>query len=339
MSRQVVGFHERLLPAAVRLAADGVRRMASAVDASLLRLPDVPAERVVEPLLRRYLPGGPEGRRAWAVVDGGELLAFAGVVVEQLTPDQERYAYLPPRSVTVASSALHAVSDAAAGDCYPLLLDEVRRLAKSIGDAAVFVNVLPNDAAGARLWRGLGLRRASVMARRPVADWPPPGPPVPGLVIRVAREEDVAALADLAEEEQSYHREHTSAGVSPDVPRTTNLRVSAERVAAPADANRQLVAEAGGRLVGSISGGILSCADDQVQRYLLPPRYGYIGLTVVTEAARGTGVGRAMVDAMMGWFASQQLETAFLHYIVDNRLSSRFWTRAGFVPHIEIYSM
>jgi GNAT superfamily N-acetyltransferase len=340
MSRQVVSFHEGLLPAAVRLAAGGMRRTASRIGSSLLRLPDVPVEQLVEPLLRRHLPGGSEDRRAWAVVDGGELLAIAGVLVERLTPDQERYCYMPPRSVTVASSALHAVSEVAADDCYPLLLDEVRELAKSIGDAAVFVNVLPNDAASVQRWRGLGLRPGTVFARRPVAGWRPPSPPPAGLVIRVARPEDVEALTDLAREEQHYHAEHTSSGVSPEVPRATSRRVAEGRITAPAETNRQLVAENGaGRPLGAISGSILTLAEDQIQRYLLPPRYGYVGLTVVTEAARGTGVGRALIDAMIGWFAARQLETAFLHYVADNPLSSRFWARAGFVPHVEIYSM
>jgi GNAT superfamily N-acetyltransferase len=147
------------------------------------------------------------------------------------------------------------------------------------------------------------------------------------------------AVDDLALEEHRYHAEHTSAGVSLDQPRETSRRLAADSVTAPTDTNHQLVAEdSSGKVVGSIVGTIYQLADDQIQRYLLPPRYGYVGLTVVTEAARGTGVGRPLIDATMGWFAGRGVQTAFLHYIPDNPLSSRFWPRAGFQPHIEIYS-
>jgi GNAT superfamily N-acetyltransferase len=339
MPRQIVPFHEELLPAAVELAAAGLRRGAGLIDGSLLRLPEVPAEQLVEQALRRYLPGGAGDRRAWAVLDGGTLRALGGVLVERLTPDDTRYTYLPPASVTMGTTALHAESDGAATGCYPLLLAEARRLAGSTGDARLFVHVRAADPAGAALWRRLGLRPSAVMARRPVPTWRPPGPPPAGVVVRVARPDDVEALTDLAMEEHGYHAEHTSSGVSPDVPRATSRRVTADSVAAPAGAHRQLVAEDGsGRIVGSIVGTLFHWADDQIQRYLLPPRYGYVGLTVVTEAARGIGVGRALIGALMGWFATKDLETAFLHYVADNPLSSTFWTRSGFVPHIEIYS-
>jgi GNAT superfamily N-acetyltransferase len=340
-SRQVVSFHEQLLPAAVSLAAAGVRRIAARIDGdgSLLRLPSVPVEQPVEVALRRYLDGEPDGRRAWAVLDGETLVAFAGMLTERLTPEDERYLYMPPRSVTIVTTALHAASETAAAECYPLLLAEARRLAEAMGGARLFVNLLPADAAGGRLWRRLRFRPGSVMARQPVAAWRSPGPAPSGVVVRVARPDDVEALTDLALEEHRYHAEHTSSGVSPDQPRATSRRVAADSVAAPAGTNHQLVAEdESGRVVGSIVGSVQQWADDQIQRYLLPPRYGYVGLTVVTRPARGTGVGRALIDALMRWFATRGLDTAFLHYVADNPLSSRFWPRAGFVPHLEIHS-
>jgi GNAT superfamily N-acetyltransferase len=63
---------------------------------------------------------------------------------------------------------------------------------------------------------------------------------------------------------------------------------------------------------------------------------GYIGLTSVTATARGAGIGRTLVGALMGWFAERDVETAFLHYVADNALSAPFWTGLGFARHIEI---
>lgn len=60
---------------------------------------------------------------------------------------------------------------------------------------------------------------------------------------------------------------------------------------------------------------------------------GYVGLTSVT-GHRGTGTGRALVDAALRWSAEERVGSEFLHYVVDNPLSARFWMWLGFRPHI-----
>lgn len=49
---------------------------------------------------------------------------------------------------------------------------------------------------------------------------------------------------------------------------------------------------------------------------------------------RGAGTGRALVDAALRSFAEERADSVSLHYVVDNRLSARFWTRLGFRPHL-----
>jgi hypothetical protein len=50
-------------------------------------------------------------------------------------------------------------------------------------------------------------------------------------------------------------------------------------------------------------------------------------------------VGRALVDALMTWFAAQAVEQAFLHYVTSNPVSGPFWTRMGFTPHAQALGM
>lgn len=339
-SLRVVPLSEELLAPVTAPCTAGLRRLAARVGQSLLRPPATPAEQLVEAVLRRQLEpaAGSESRHGWVVLDrDGTVQACAGTVAMDLTPDDPRYTYLPPRSVTVTITTTHAESDTAVDGCYPLLLEAVRQVA-SERDAHLLVHMVAEDTAAAA-WQRLRLRLGTVMARRSASGWRSPGAAPDGLAIRVAGTGDIPALTDLALAEHHYHAALPGSAVSPDQPRATSEQVAADNVAAPPETSHQLVAVDGdGRVVGSIHGTIQEFADDQIQRYLLPPRYGYVGLTSVTEPARGTGVGRALIDSLMGWFAARDVEPVFLHCQVDNPLSSRFWTRSGFVPHLEIYS-
>jgi hypothetical protein len=126
------------------------------------------------------------------------------------------------------------------------------------------------------------------MAVLAVNAWQPETTP-PGVSVRPALVDDVEILTELALEEHLYHAHHTTSGTSADQPRRTSRRIASEAVAAAADGRTcQLVAERsaprseGGAVVGSIIGTIERLGDDEITRYVLPARYGYIGLTSVT---------------------------------------------------------
>jgi ribosomal protein S18 acetylase RimI-like enzyme len=334
---RVVPFREELLAPVVDLCAAGVRRTAGQVG-SLLRLPSGPVEPLVEALLRQHL--SEPNRVGWAVVDGGRHVHACAAAAElRLTPDDPRYTYLPPHLLSVGPLVTHASSDAAAAECYPLLLAEIRRHAVRLGRPHLQVQNPAGNQVATGVWRRLGLRLELVMAVRRLAGWSPSATPPAGVTVRRAEPADLDGLTDLALELHRYHAEHASIGVSADQPRETNHRVAAGNLAASDDTTRQLAAEDGaGRLVGTITASIRRLGDDDLQRYLYPARYGYIGLTSVTAAARGTGVGRALVDAVMTWFRASGLDAVMLIYAHDNPLAARFWTRAGFTPHLEIYA-
>jgi GNAT superfamily N-acetyltransferase len=350
---RTVGLRADLLAAAVRVCAASLTRTAARIDKPWLRPPDAPTE-LAQAMLRRYLDAEVDGRYGWVVLDHHAdptqaVRAVAGLTILELSPDDPRYTYMPPRSATVTATACHTDSDPASSDpasgsaataCYPLLLDAFRRVAAEHAIPKLLVGTAPADPA-AKVWHDLGLRPEVSMASQPVAAWQPIGTAPPGITIRPATLDDVEALTDLALEEHHYHAHHTAAGTSPDQPRQTSRRLAAEGLAAAgADGTTcQLLAERldprGGPAasIGSIVGSITNLGDDQPARYLLPPRHGYIGLTSVTAAARGAGVGGALVDALMKWFATQAVELAFLHYVTTNPLSKPFWTRLGFTTH------
>jgi len=273
-------------------------------------------------------------RAGWVVLDGSTVRGFAGATFVDLTPDDWRYTFMPPRSMSIAATACHLDTT----EAVLALHDAVRPAAADRGMPRLLIASAPDAETVRAAWRGAGLRPDVVMAVRDMSNWPGAGSSPAGIVVRTAAPSDVDSLTDLALEEHRYHATHTKSGTSPDQPRETSRRLAEQAVSAPPETSYQLVAEdaASGAVVGSLLGMIHILGDDQVQRFLLPPRYGYIGLTSVTAAHRGGGVGRALVDAAMNWFANHQVDSVFLHYVVDNPLSARFWTRLGFAARIHV---
>lgn len=150
-SLRVVPLSEELLAPVTAPCTAGLRRLAARVGQSLLRPPATPAEQLVEAVLRRQLEPatGSESRHGWVVLDrDGTVQACAGTVAMDLTPDDPRYTYLPPRSVTVTITTTHAESDTAVDGCYPLLLEAVRQVA-SERDAHLLVHMVAEDTAAA----------------------------------------------------------------------------------------------------------------------------------------------------------------------------------------------
>jgi GNAT superfamily N-acetyltransferase len=348
---EVVPLRGDLVAGCVEVCASSLERTAARIRAPWLS-PPASAAPGAEQMVRSFLDAEAEGRLGWVAVDPARdgVLAFAGATITELTPDDWRFTFMPPRSVSVGISSCHSTSDAAAQACYPLLLDAVRSAATERDIRRISVQCAPGDTAAAAVWRRLHLEPDARMALRHVDSWRPPMSRS-GASVRLAGSEDVEALTDLALEEHLYHAHHTGAGTSPDQPRETSRRLAADAVADTLADNartRQLVAELAGaagpdgaapRVVGSAVGMLAELDDEDIRRHFMPARYGYIGLTSVTASARGAGVGRLLVDGLMRWFAEQGLELAFLHYVVDNPLSARFWSGLGFEPHIEMLTL
>lgn len=91
------------------------------------------------------------------------------------------------------------------------------------------------------------------------------------------------------------------------------------------------VVERDGRVVGSSA----ACALTKSGSHSGPARpddAGFLGFAAVLPEARGTGAGRAVGDAVLGWSAEAGYRSVVTDWRATNLLSSRTWPRLGFRP-------
>jgi len=91
------------------------------------------------------------------------------------------------------------------------------------------------------------------------------------------------------------------------------------------------VAEADGRLVGQI----LAMLRDPVPVFQ-SGRYGYVTDIVVDPAARRSGVGRALFEALKAWFRERGVSYLQLMVMHNNRVSQAFWRAMGCTDYTDI---
>ena len=214
-----------------------------------------------------------------------------------------------------------ATRDAAAGRVL-VLHDSARYAPRS--SAAATAEALPAICATA-LAAGLELVPLGEVAGEP------PGSPEPaapqGLSVRAAEPEDVDAIARI-------HAEGFDAAFGGQVPREVLAqRGPAQRrdqwstvVANPAARSHLLVAENGGEVAGFVSGGPSRDVDAR------PSVEAQVFTLFVDAAARGSGVGRALLEASLDSLAREGFRDVTLWMVPDNEKGARFYERAGFEP-------
>ena len=139
------------------------------------------------------------------------------------------------------------------------------------------------------------------------------------VVVRLAGRPDMSAV---------YALRHEVFVVGQDVPEEL------ERDALDAAADHAVAVDEAGRLVGT--GRLVDGRIDE-QGELEPGSAGTLGTVgrmAVTDAARGTGVGRALLDLLVRRAADRGLPAVELHAQVHARA---FYERAGFTPFGEVY--
>ena len=93
---------------------------------------------------------------------------------------------------------------------------------------------------------------------------------------------------------------------------------------------RVFVAEAEGELIGQIMGVVR----DQVPVFE-PERYGYVTDIVVDPAARGSGVGQALFEALKAWFRERGVSNLELQVAYNNPVSQAFWRAMGCTDYMD----
>jgi GNAT superfamily N-acetyltransferase len=100
--------------------------------------------------------------------------------------------------------------------------------------------------------------------------------------------------------------------------------IAAVRVAAPD--NEVWVAERAGRVAGCLH--ILATTD------FFGRRHAHISVIATTEAAEGTGVGRALLAHAEAWARERDLLLLTLNVFASNSRARRFYEKAGWAPEM-----
>lgn len=277
------------------------------------------------------------GVSAWvALAPDGTARALVASALEVADETHPTYTYLPERYAIVPAPSWHV----AAVDDLALLPELVRRIGEDaglLGIRRLVVHLRADAWAAGSAWRQLGLLPDAVWAfwRGVGAS---PGAPARGVTVRVAEPRDEDAMVALSFEEYRYHADHTRTGTRTDqveAPTRAIVRAAITGTSPGADgASGAFVAESDGRVLGCLSWEVIELPATSSARFHTPARYGYIGLTSVTAAERGRGIGRALAARALDEFSRMGVRDVSLHYIDDNPLSRTFWNRLGFAPHI-----
>jgi GNAT superfamily N-acetyltransferase len=286
------------------------------------------------------------GHHGLVATSGGHAVAVMTVTVRE-TPTVSRYARLPAEGFAVdpdladPTGVLAAVfADLAS----PLVADGVRRYYLLHAALPRLSEALSN----------LGFGRNGAYGVQPAAPRPRSRSPV--VTVRVAGPEDFDTVARLALVEVQHrsappmfgpaqgrplaelaaeHRALRDNGAvhllaalrGADVAAIRGADVAAIRGADVAAIRGDDVAALGGADVGLLTIELTS----PVPR-LCPDGQPYIGPTATVPAARGRGVGHALVDAALTWAHDHGHQWVSVDFETANPLSRPFWLNAGFRP-------
>jgi GNAT superfamily N-acetyltransferase len=176
-------------------------------------------------------------------------------------------------------------------------------------------------------WFRLGFGLQHVHGLRPVPDPPPPAST--SVTVRRAERDDVPALAELYRELPIHQGRAPTFGAMR--PETMEESVAEWNEYIDDSGYATFVAERDGTVIGSAVGCSLDKYAGAHVGLAAPDSAAQLGFAAVFPAARGTGAGRALGEAVLAWAASGGFASAVTDWRTTNLLSSRTWPRLGFV--------
>lgn len=146
-------------------------------------------------------------------------------------------------------------------------------------------------------------------------------------MIRPAVASDSVAIGKLWEKLVAYHR-----AIDDDLPQATlqgaSLYARSLRDRLEDSHTRVFVAEEDGRVVGYVLGVVVDLLPEMFEQ----EAGGFLADIYVEEGYRGRGIGRALVEALVGWFRDRGLEHFEWHVAASNESGLAFWERIGGRP-------
>jgi GNAT superfamily N-acetyltransferase len=195
-------------------------------------------------------------------------------------------------------------------------------------DSACTLTWPSRDAEASAVLLAHGFAPMTCLAVRPLDA--PADPGTAPVTVRRAGEGDLDALTELRLAEWRYTSLVGTAVPRPGAPEL----LRAEVVRALRFSGLVWLAEED----GGVPAGMASCAlawatpGNSVHGRLLPGRWGYVDTLSVAPAARGGGVGRALMAVAHRELLRHDVRGTFLFYHPPNPLSPVFWHRQGYRP-------
>jgi len=197
------------------------------------------------------------------------------------------------------------------------------------GLALHYAMVPASDRALVDAWFRLGFGHQQVYAIRETPPATERTEAPPGLVVRLARLDDLDALARLDVTLPAHQ------ALSPVFSRRALPTVEDARAEYEADFDdprfATFVVEREGEVIGSAIACAIELSSDH-KSLALPPGAGFLGFASVMPEARGRGAGRVLGEAVLEWARETEREWVVTDWRMTNLLSSRAWPRLGFRP-------
>jgi len=197
------------------------------------------------------------------------------------------------------------------------------------GLALHYAMVPASDRALVDAWFRLGFGHQQVYAIRETPPATERTEAPSGLVVRLARLDDLDALARLDVALPAHQ------ALSPVFSRRALPTVEDARAEYEADFDdprfATFVVEREGEVIGSAIACAIELSSDH-KSLALPPGAGFLGFASVMPEARGRGAGRVLGEAVLEWARETEREWVVTDWRMTNLLSSRAWPRLGFRP-------
>ena len=140
------------------------------------------------------------------------------------------------------------------------------------------------------------------------------------MIIRLATENDVEAIAALWYELVTFHQE---IGSDMPIPAPDGQERYAQRIRYGLSDSylKTFVAEVDGQIVGYVFGSVI----DLLPETFVAENAGMIGDLFVKETHRNTGVGSALMQAMKDWFKLRDVAHYEWYVAANNKIGMDFW--------------
>ncbi len=263
---------------------------------------------------------------AVAALRDGVVVGFLSGEQMLFGPSDHAAKYIEPRSISMPHEG-HAV--ATSEDpivLYRAMYAELAAAWAADGFYVHVVHITPGDAALQEAWLSLGFGRTQTCATRDVAVPVAGASPNTHIEIHEAGPEDLDVVMQLDWELYEHHSRSPIFWPLLKEPRPAARSHTAKMLDDPVNAH--FIAYQDGLPIAMQTferpGFIPEALEHDGNIYL------HDG--IVSQAARGGGVGTALLEHAMAWAATQRLRWCTLHFASGNPSGAPFWLGHGFVP-------